>query len=38
VVMKEGLIQQSDSPLHTYNCPVKPIRGGIHRDAADELF
>jgi multiple sugar transport system ATP-binding protein len=29
VVMKDGLIQQADSPLHTYNCPVNRFVAGF---------
>ncbi len=38
VVMKDGLIQQADTPLKTYNHPGQPVRGRVHRHAADELL
>ena len=38
VVMKDGVIQQADTPLMTYNLSGESLCGGIHRDAADEFF
>ena len=38
VCMKDGLIQQADTPLNTYNFPGQPVRGRVHRHAADELL
>ena len=38
VVMRDGLIQQADTPLVTYNYPKQPFRGWFHRDATDELL
>ena len=37
VVMKDGMIQQADTPLKTYNYPVNRFVAGFHRHAADEL-
>ena len=38
VVMKDGVIQQADTPLQTYNSSGEPICGRLHRHAAYELF
>ena len=38
VVMKDGVIQQADTPLETYNHPNNRFVAGFHRHAADEFL
>ena len=35
-VMKDGILQQVDSPLHLYDSPQQPVRGRLHRLARHE--
>jgi multiple sugar transport system ATP-binding protein len=37
VVMHEGHIQQAGTPLDLYQQPRRPVCGGLHRFAQDEL-
>ena len=38
VVMKDGFIQQVDTPQNLYDYPCQPVRGRLHRHPADELL
>ena len=37
VVMKDGVVQQVDTPQNLYNAPGQPVRCRIHGISADEL-
>ena len=37
VVMKDGFIQQVDTPQNLYDNPCKHVRCWIHRFTSDEL-
>mgnify|MGYP000452976229 CR=1 FL=1 len=37
VVMKDGVVQQVDTPQNLYNTPWQPVRSRIHRISSDEL-
>ena len=37
VVMKDGVVQQVDTPQNLYTYTVQPVRCRIHRIPADEL-
>ena len=38
VVMKDGFMQQVDTPQNLYDYPIQPVRRGLYRHAADELL
>ena len=38
VVMKDGFIQQVDTPQNLYDYPYQPVRGRLHRQPPDELL
>ena len=38
VVMKDGFIQQVDTPQNLYDYPAQPVRRLLHRQPADELL
>ena len=35
-VLRDGVLQQCDTPQNLYNHPGEPVRGGVHRVTADE--
>jgi multiple sugar transport system ATP-binding protein len=37
VVMRDGVVEQTGSPLELYDHPGQPVRGRLHRLAGDEL-
>ena len=37
VVMKDGVVQQVDTPQNLYNTPGQPLRCKLHRITTDEL-
>ena len=38
VIMRDGFIQQIGTPQEVFNQPGQPVRGRLHRHAADELL
>ena len=38
VVMKDGFIQQVDTPQHLYDIPCNMFVAGFHRFTSDELY
>jgi ABC-type sugar transport system ATPase subunit len=38
VIMKDGFIQQIGTPQEVFDHPGQPLRGRLHRHAADELL